>query len=283
MDEWNGPKNHWRFPSEINHLNKKQKDSIGPWLLKSLDSQNGSINAKYSRICCPFGPCISEKWAKKSWRNIWEFRGWHFGHRYTRSSGISPYLISTSTWHKILVSYVQEFLMFRFHLFSPPNPYMGVPFQIAEVWHRRHRGATWLRPKGQTGRWMSWTGHRCWENCPLTMRKYTDDPQLLKKVSPQLIYFVTMNMKQDIDFGVARINVGICFTEGMHGTRPCSGRGVQFQRGSIDRTRVYNYHVEVRLVGPLAKINPASIDGITKRVEKLWKTVLLLSGYILYI
>ena len=96
-------------------------------------------------------------------------------------------------------------------------------------------------------------------------------------------HFVMMNMKQDIDFGVARINVGICFTEGMHGTRPCSGRGVQFQRGSIDRTRVYNYHVEVRLVDPLAKINPVSIDGITERVKKLWKTVLLLSGYILYI
>ena len=40
--------------------------------------------------------------------------------------------------------------MFSFHLFSkrirPCNP---VPFHIAEVWPRRHRGATWLCPKGR--------------------------------------------------------------------------------------------------------------------------------------
>lgn len=75
IDEWNGPKNHWKFPIEINHLNKKQIDLIG------------SMNPKIIRLSKRFTsmPNIAEfaahlALAQKNGRqknpsHIWEFRG----------------------------------------------------------------------------------------------------------------------------------------------------------------------------------------------------------------
>lgn len=176
IDEWNGPKNHWKFPIEINHLNKKQIDLIG------------SMNPKIIRLSKRFTsmPNIAEfaahlALAQKNGRqknpsHIWEFRGClenvavkhviagkHKGSKYlnvwqTPRTPLHSFLghKSVSNFQINLVCiiysyiYIQGFLMFSFHLFSkrirPCNP---VPFHITEVWHRRHRGATWLCPKGR--------------------------------------------------------------------------------------------------------------------------------------